>query len=540
MTLLKTKPEKLTRIPIKDIEKSGITGDPVASKVLDYIDGAQRGHTEALYLKRFCRRITKAKDDKDKTANGAVYYADPIQARQAAVNSGLYEIVVLDTMGKVISVMGSLGRDTDFTFLNADGKPNTDFKADIMEARKAGAFDMKIARLEEIAVGVGSSVAHVQILGPKFDYMALSPDMVTVCHSTHIYDGDYKRPTNYMDVEEATLVVVNLGSVGNGESSFVAYYGRAEGLESGRMVSYRAKTWDDIPDFKTDSSGDHIGKDGGPANPFTVLQDESGDWEVPEIPIAIWRGTVNGVGDVLLPVSTTLYDNDLEVNLAASRCMTANIKSAMGMVVVSKETGASPVIDGNMGESMSVMNDGQSVNVLSVPAINSEILMGNIEKITAYMSESKGVASYKTTISNGTAVPSAVALVELNKPEERVRQARGNMNRHGMDRIFQIEKAIAANDHKQPSLNKDISQLWIIHSETYAESAKDELEIAIAEKDVLRIKGTRQIARERVEELKDASDDEVDEYLVNQEIAAEVAPVAPAISRLGLPPDAAR
>ncbi len=536
MTFLKTTKDKLTRKHLKDISKKAVSGGAVVSSIIDYIDGNQRTHTQDLYVKRYCRRITKAKDGEG-DSTGDLFYADPDLSRKAAVDSELVEVVVLDSMNKIVRVTASLNRDTEYKYTKDNGEEAEEFAKDITQARQDGGYLLKLGRLDELSVATGSSAILVQVLGSKLDYQPLQSDRVYIVHNTSIMEGSLERPTNFLDIEEATVIIVDLGVVNNSESSFIAYYPRSDEYPKGRMVKYNAAKWSDIPNVGQQNADDTVDSKGELTNPLTALQDSAKDWAIPEIPIALWKGNVNGVGEELLPTSATLYKNDIEVNLAACRALTANIKSATGMVVVSKDVGASPVMPKGISEATTILNAGQSVNVLQVPAANSAVLMDTIEKIVAYMSEAFGVPAYKTTISSDTTVPSGVALKELNKPEERTRQARANINRQNIDRIFKIEVGLAAIDNKSPDFGKGIIQTWTVNKESFAMSELDVIAVQEKELNTLKIKDVNDIAKERIPSLANATDAELEKHFEAKAIEVVEPPALPAVATIGnLPP----
>ena len=512
MAILQTEREKLTRyhIPLTELKGAEVTGLPVVSEIVDYSDGNERSYVLEKYAKRYCERITKRKSS-DSSDTDDLFYSDPVLAAKAAVDTGKFEVVTLGTLTKIKRIVASLNRDVEFSYVNEAGDEDEQFAKDMQETRQAGAFSLKLGRMDELAVVSGAAGAVVQQLGSKLDYQPLQSNQIKIVHATDIMEGDNDRPTNTLDIEEASLCVLEMSPASGMAYNYVAYFPRSDEYPRGRMVKYESTNWFDIPEIGAEGAQDYYeGEE--IANPLTVLQDESKDWTVPEIPVVLWQGTVDGVGVELLPTNTTLYEQDKEINLAASRQLFAGIRSATGVIAFSTELGGSPIISDNIGEATSMLRPGQSLNILSVPGSNTTALMDAVEKNIAYLGESFAVPAYKLTVSQNTQVPSGVALVELTKPESQYRQTRANINRQNMDRIFRIERGLAARANGNPAYGAGIKQIWTVKDPAVTYSDIEKLDILLREKQA-GIIDEREIVRQRLPQFADATDEEIDLYL---------------------------
>jgi hypothetical protein len=392
MPLLQTERGKLIRqsIPLTELKDSEVTGLPVVSEIVDYSDDNERPYILAKYAQRYCERIQKADSGEVGSAEDT-YYSNPVLAAKAAVDTGKFEVVTLGTLTKIKRIVASLNRDTEYQYVDEAGQEVEDFQQDIEQSRAQAGFLMKLGRTDELAVVSGSAGMLVQQLGSQMDYQPLQSNQIKVVHAESIMEGDSERPTNTLDIEEASLVVLQMSAASGLASNYVAYFPRSDEYPKGRMVKYTANNWYEIPIVGADGSVDHRDAGDEIANPLTVLQDTAQDWTIPEIPVSLWQGSVNGAGSELLPTYTTLYEQDKEINLAASRQMFAGVRSATGIIVFSTELGGSPVVSDNLGEGLSMLKPGQSLNVLSVPGINQKYLMDTIKDTVAFLSESYGV-----------------------------------------------------------------------------------------------------------------------------------------------------
>jgi hypothetical protein len=337
-------------------------------------------------------------------------------------------------------------------------------------------------------------------------------NQIYIAHAAEIYENDVLRPADSLNLEEASVVVLMLSVASSSTYNFVAYFPRSDMYPKGRMVKYEASMWYQIPEVGNEGANDHMDAAEEVANPLTVLQDDAQNWTIPEIPVVLWYGSPDGAGSSLLPVSTNLYENDKELNLAECRLLTGGVKSATGIIVFSNELGGSPIMPDNLSEALVQLKPGHALNVLHVPGANVTALDGVVEKLGAYISEKYGVASYKLSVGGNTNIPSGVALVELNKPETKYRQGRADMNRAGMDKIFQIEKGLAAIDNEDPNFGAGITQTWTVNDPTFTQT-EAEIQAAIKEDIALGVIDKRGAVRARVPSMENATDEEVDAYL---------------------------
>ena len=531
MAFFKTERGRLERIHISndELDGAGVTGEPIVSEIIDYADGNQRTHVLNKYAQRFCERITK-RNSGEVGSDADTYYSDPVLAATAAVDSGKLEVVDIGTMTKIKRIVASLSRDAEYIFTNENGEPVDEFEADIQEAREAGQYLLKLKRADELAVTCGASALLVQTLGARLSYQPIPSNQIYIAHAAEIKEGDDYRPADSLDLEEASVVVIQLGAASSSTWNFVAYYPRSDVYPKGRMVKYESAQWYEIPEAEAQGAVEHYDRADEIANPLTVLQDSAQDWGIPEIPVVLWYGTADGIGSELIPTDDNLFENDKEINLSECRLMTAAIKSATGVIVFSTELGGSPVMPDNLSEGLVALKPGQSLNVLNVPGANSAALDNVTERLTAYISEAYGVPSYKISIGKNTQIPSGVALVEMNKPEANYRRDRANTNAANVSRIFNIERGLAAIDNDDPSFGAGIKQTWVVNDPTYTQT-EAEIQAAIKEDIALGVIDKRAAVRMRVDGMESATDEQIDTYLASLVAATAAAPRA--IGRFG-------
>jgi len=316
MSFLDIEQQRIERLSVSDFKDSAVTGGSCVSEILDFCDGGSQYQVLVKMAERFCTRIERRKDwreDEAASDDDGLYYANPIIAARAAVKAKLFEVTTTDIMQKIVRYVGSLAQDTEYQFVNDNGDEVEDFAADIKAARKAAGFLLKLGRVEEMAVPCGCVGVLIQQLGTTLDYQPIPSNKLWVVHGGSIIDeslgrDNELRPTNRLDLEEASVVVVELGCKGDNRFEFVAYFPRSTDWPNGRQVKYISSEWHMVPDVDAQGDGhvEHYNNAGEIDNPLTTLQEVSGDYSIPEIPIVIWRGTPSGIGKELIPTTPSL------------------------------------------------------------------------------------------------------------------------------------------------------------------------------------------------------------------------------------------
>jgi hypothetical protein len=495
MTFLNREPGKLIRKHLDSIQSVAVTGADVVRDIVAYIDGGERDAVQMLYGTRYARQIHKDKD-------GTTWESKRIDAAQAAIDAGLLEVVVLGVGIKIVRFGANLTRDIEFAYSeeaaeqdengkDVESEALAQFRADIEAARETAGFLQRLGRVDSLSMWCESAGCLVQSSGAKMDYQSVSTDKMWIAFADTINDNGVDRAVNTMDIEEASVVVVQLGMVQGADGGvqithdedtgtpgvksdqsgvsqgtqfkFVAFYPRSDkpGYEDGRIVRYTASNWYDIPEIGHKDAIE-AGDNGEVLNPFTKLQDASGDMLSPEIPLALWYGMPDQAGGELLPTVDTLYQTDMELNLSACRALSAHNKAADGMFVVTTEVGSTPHVIDSIAAGVSQLPEGHSITSVSVSGSNARELMETVQLDCAYISESYGVAAYKTIVNQNAQVPSGEALKQLDKPENQIRQDRADLNNSGFERIFRIEKAVANINRGTTDYGKGIGQTVIV------------------------------------------------------------------------------
>ena len=464
--------EPLIREDLKTLQNNALVAPSVAYQIVDYMDGNQNYWIKRSMAERFAVRFENKKDAKG--IQTVMQIKDDLAVKMA-IESNMQEVASFGLFKKIVKETANLNRNTSFKFVNESGDEDENVSDVIRESREESNFDLSLGRLDELAVGVGSAAMLIQVLANKIEYSPINRSNVYAVFSDYIFDGDREatsqRVVNKMNLQEATCVIIQLS-----EKRHVAYFGRSLFYPQGRMVTYESEHWYKVPEVGSNLADDYV-DDGEIANPLTVYQDEKNDYSIPEYPLVLWYGYPTAYKKDLMPVDSSLYKECLEQDVSTSRALTAALKSARGAWHFSRENGASDAIPANIDEGFGQLQPGQTVGLLHVPGQNIDACLNAVEKFTAYISESYGVPAYKLSVSQNAQIPSGAALIELNKPSALVRETRYKLNKSGMEKIYQIEKALISIETGE-DFGDGVEQVWTVHPEQVTKTNKEMLEEA--------------------------------------------------------------
>jgi hypothetical protein len=455
MPILAKEKNKLTRLAFDDLSEMAIGCDSELPDAVDYLDGNFRPYLLQAMADRYATEVVKTVD----TINGNTIFnrLRSKAAAKAAISAGLFEAVCTYIYQRITRERATLFNfGAEYTYTPASGSIASDIEA----ARDQSGYVKAMQRADWLATGTGSAAIFVQVLGDTFSYQAVSRDKIWIAFDSLIYDGDLLRPVNHSRIEEASAIVMNLsGSNSEGKSKYVAFIGRNEEYPNGRMVTYWSNSWSDIPDLKDQNADNYLLDDGSVANPLTYWQGLQDDPALPEYPIIPWIGDTSSDGSEILPVDLGLFNQSKECDLAASRILTASLKSARGAWEFHKDPVASNVLPDCVDEGVVTTEAGQSIKTHSVPGSNSDTANGIVLSTMRNTAAAHGVPEYRLGLSGDTAIPSGVSLQIMNQPMMQDRARRIEMNAHNSSRIFTVEMALASMENGKP-IGAGIVEEW--------------------------------------------------------------------------------
>jgi hypothetical protein len=465
MSILNTEPRQRIRIhgAMGSLEDGFeyTTGRSTVNDAIDYHDGNDRYHIKAKMAERYAVEYVREEAPSGKVT---VVQRKSKRAIQTAIDNEMYEVVVRGMSTKVSGLVATLAEDGNFAYTSTssdggDPKRDDDAKRDIEEDRNAGAFAIRLARVDDLSVLNESSVMYIQVLNGRLNYQPVPADKVFVVFGDSIQQSDKYtdlRAVDRLELEDALAVILQLS-----DKKFAAYFGRSDIYPDGRFVQYESESWSTVPDVNSAEAEEYLNDAGDIANPLTMLQNSRGNYSTPEYPIVIWYGSNKGTGKTIMPISNRLFESSREVDLSASRVSFAANVGARGAWFFQHDAGASPSQPESFGEGIAVLKAGQSAVVLTVPSSNIEVAEDVNNNAAAYLADMYGVPAYMSGVLENTQVHSGAALMEMNRPLNMIKHRRFEINEAGMSRIWDIERALASIETGE-DVYPNTTQVWTV------------------------------------------------------------------------------
>ena len=455
--ILSEQTEALTRSDVAPSD--AFEPQPKRSKVPEivaYHDGDDRSAIQRKMAARYATSVIRGED----SDTGEIrYHVTKTKAAQAAaIAAGLYEVVCRGTTRKITRATATLVQNSEITF-QRDGAEDDEFSEMMRRERRRGGFSLAMARLDDMSVVCGSAALLVQVMGSRLSYQPLTAAQVWIVYGSDIAEGDEIRPVDRSRIDEASCVVIETAP-----GSFAGFWGRSDQYPRGRYARWdgESDSWKSAPAPGAAGCWDWMDAD-DIANPLTLWQEETGDYSIPEYPLIAWYGMTSPISEVL-PVSDSLYEASLEIDLTASRISMAANKGARGAWFLTQEAGASPVQPSSFDEGVKALEPGQGAIVLTVPSSNVEVAASTNDRNARYLADEYGVPSYMISGADTTyQIPSGVALQEIQKPLQRTLESRYEANEASMERLFRVECGLIGMETGD-MFGDGVEQIWTLRT----------------------------------------------------------------------------
>jgi hypothetical protein len=411
-----------------------------------------------------------------------------------AIDVGMIENIDTGTGIKVIQTLATLStqQDQSWTWVDktAPKQENIyDVSQLVGEVRERGGFATAFTELDMAACMVESALFHIYYDGDLITYDVVTRDKVWIYFGRSIElraEGEQPKSKNvdFRKLEDASAVIVLIATGSDDESMtksmtpefnrYMAYVGSCTDFEDGRFVTYEARKPWPIPEPYPQDRGSIREKgailyehmiDGKPCNPLSWLQNhgtpEERDLVTTEYPFVIWRAGHRAISNSIMPITTSLYESCIEIEIAMSRLLKAALDGARGMQVISLSKSNSK-LPTNLD--IPVISEGDSITQNGWPAGHAQSGIDVLLKITEQTVGSFNVPGYAVIGQLGGMNPqSGVALMIQTQPLITFRNRRISLNRDGARRIWEIERALLALGYPSETrglLNPSIVQQW--------------------------------------------------------------------------------
>lgn len=341
--------------------------------------------------------------------------------------------------------------------------PADDVAEKIQQLRHDGGFFNEIIKADTISCSVESGPMLTSWQGGGLRYNAFSPACLYAIFQDEILDDGEPRGVDYTDIEDATVVIIQLarstdGRIANAsDNAYMAFFGRSDQYPYGRFVQYVANNYYDIPEVGEYGAVDYPGPGPkGEGNPLSILATQVSRY-VPEYPVIILNGGITITDDTLVPVTTSLWENCVELDVGLSRLLKDVLNAARGKDVVTSDSGEPLPVS---LEAFVSLHNTQSLQVLGRDASHSQVALEVLKDMSRSIAEGYNVPGYQVFQSSDTFPEAGVALHIRTRPLIDFREKRIKKNEVMIARQFEIERSLHEFHSGEPAIPDDVKQVW--------------------------------------------------------------------------------
>jgi hypothetical protein len=431
--------------------------NPRVNNALDYFErDDDHKHVRAKMKTRGAIGIKKKEGE-------AGYETYTKQRTSQMIESGEMEVITSGTGAKILGTLSSLFTNPtqSWTYLSEDDEPlEEEDVAELFAHREAGGFETSLPQADWISNAVGTGPLLLSWSSGHLTYNPFSPACLYAKYHDFISDNSEPRGVNYKDLEDATVVVVETNAVldttaSATEAQFIAFFGRSTDYPYGRMVQYKADAWDGWPDANDPNAIDYRLDSGEIANPLSWLA-ATGEGTGVEYPIIMIDGGISVTHQQIAPVSTSLFENCLEIDVAFSRLLKDSLENALGTKAI--KSGMTTHLPRTLSGAVHLMDD-QEMQIHFVPNSNADIAFKITKEQARAIAESHGVPGYIIISEAGALPESGIALAIRTQPLIQNRNTRISLNKTPVAKMFDIERGLYQFHRNEPLL-PGTRQVW--------------------------------------------------------------------------------
>jgi hypothetical protein len=452
-----------------------MTDNQILEDVVAYFD-RRKDHAaiRASVKQRYGTGIKRVQDENNPNAYIETYTKETVDIQ---VDSGIYEAIAIGFGQKIVGALSNLFSEPGQIFsLVHDSKEAAALEdADkLLKAhRKNGGYRSALTEADERSIETGSCAVGVTFTGGTLSYDTHIASRVRFHFPKKILetvDGvKTTRAPDRTDIEDCYVVVMRISASNEAtseEDGYLAIFGRSAEWPNGRHVQYTAsQITTEIPEPGSDKIIYEYEAEGGPANPLSVMANKHPDESIPEYPLSVIHGVVKD-SDTPMPTSTSLYEQSLEFDVAASHTMGKGQDAAGGANVLAlDETGAGKPLPRSLSGDI-VTQPGQTLEHVSKSAADAEMAYKLSKEEMVDAAAGYGVPDYMVSSEDHTVdASSGIALEVKSKPLKKQRDRRVEQNDSQILHLFNVEKwLIVAHDTiaDEPTVStlRECSQAW--------------------------------------------------------------------------------
>jgi len=416
---------------------------------------------------------TAIKFEKD-PAKGSVYnkyigYNDA--AFHTAVNIGTIATTPIGFGQRIINAKATMFTELGQRYALAHDAVEDPADAEelLTRIRKEGGYTAAVTRWDKRSIECASAVLLTDYDSGVMSYQVLNPTDVRPYFADTLTEkvegeADRVRAAETNDIEDATVVIIRLSRVDRLTWNYLAIYGRSTVYPKGRHVLFQdGETVNEVPPVdETNADITDYRIDDEICNPLSKVAFDNPDMSLPEYPLAVLYGGMTDSAGVL-PVSTSLYESSLTVDVAASHTLGTSQDAARGTHAFKRS---------NLAQGQSLPS--KYVGPMDLPigveytfeahdSNASKDAISVLKDTMVQMAAGYAVPDYMVVTEDHTLdASSGVALEIKTRPMIENRRARIEENKPGVQRVFEIERSLLhLFGEESPGENLDgEDQLW--------------------------------------------------------------------------------
>jgi hypothetical protein len=412
------------------------------------------------------------------------------------VDAGLEGSLTSGFGPKIVNALATLFTErTQKYSLVHDTADDTDPADELLNSHRVyGGYQSTLTKADKLSIQTGSSAVYVSFVRDHCYYQKFSPADITVyfAESGYVKENGVERLVDQRQLEDATAVRIRLSQVDETTWNYLCIFGRSNIYKQGRHVQYQSDSLGaDVPNIGEPGVIDWYPEGSNTvANPLSWYADQNPDEpDLPEYPLAILYGGTTDSGDTM-PVSTSLYDDCVEIDLAASHLLSTSQDAAAGTTAITRDaTGRSAPLPTNITGKVA-LPPGMEIQHIDLGADASIDAMKVLKDLQVQVAAGYGVPDYMAISEDHMLEASTgIALAIKTRPLEQARKDRVELNGPFVDKIFQIEKSLISmhsapgDDEASISLLSECEQQWDAGELKLPENRKEKTERTVQAKE---------------------------------------------------------
>lgn len=375
-----------------------------------------------------------------------------IRSEEAAKIDTIVEAVNTGTASRLIRAIASLANaeDQSWRLIDTDEGDTEDAELLLKLVRERGGFNTALDSLDVSASTLETSFLHIRAKGYDIKYDVVTPDYIWIVYGgnvTSYIDWDGKDPVSHQadrsDLNDASAIIIQTGSSENSKT-FVAYVGGAEDEPDGRRVTFRSeKPWP-IPNKGSVGIIDEYKFQENTCNPLTYMLNHGDDRQKLlvkcEYPIVKWRGGHRNIETGDTPITTSIYEDAIEIELAWSLLLRYATQSARGIDVFTHSESSGQALSKSL--EIVVLQAGQTYNKIWGGSGEVQAYLQVVKTLVEQIAAGRSVPAFLISTGSEATPASGISLAIQSQPLIQFRSKRYELNKPNASSIFDIERAL--------------------------------------------------------------------------------------------------